>query len=103
MVNVANEWGNQMKAVASVMVYPTGTSSYSTVYGLPHGTQLFALTEDQLATRQRIAKELHYPECWDTAAYPTLEEALLEALHTFECSAYLDGDDHCCKMKKDGE
>lgn len=92
-----------MKAVASVMVYPSGTSvswSYSSIYGIPNGTPLFALTEDQLDARQRIAKELHYPECWDTAAYPTLEEALLEALHNFECSAYLDGDDHCCKVKE---
>jgi hypothetical protein len=26
-----------------------------------------------------IAKALHYPECWDTAAYPTLDDAVIEA------------------------
>jgi len=26
----------------------------------------------------RIAKHIHYPECWDTAAYPTLEDAVCE-------------------------
>lgn len=30
--------------------------------------------------RQRIAEALHYPTCWDTAAYPTLESAAWEAI-----------------------
>jgi hypothetical protein len=29
---------------------------------------------------------LHYPECWDTAAYPTLESAIHEALAWSGCS-----------------
>lgn len=28
--------------------------------------------------RKRIAKLIKYPENWDTAAYPTLEDALIE-------------------------
>ena len=31
-------------------------------------------------TRERIARALHYPACWDTAAYPTLESAAWEAI-----------------------
>lgn len=27
------------------------------------------------------AKLIHYPECWDTAAYPTLHDALHEILN----------------------
>ena len=27
---------------------------------------------------EKIAKKLHYPECWDTAAYPTIYDALYE-------------------------
>lgn len=27
---------------------------------------------------ERIAKNIHYPECWDTAAYPTLADAVCE-------------------------
>jgi hypothetical protein len=32
------------------------------------------------------AKFLHYPECWDTAAYPTLHDAVHEALAWAGCS-----------------
>ena len=33
-----------------------------------------------------IAKVLHYPECWDTAAYPTLEDAIIEAKSWAHCT-----------------
>lgn len=33
-----------------------------------------------------IAKRIHYPEHWDTAAYPTLVEALWECVPDFKCS-----------------
>ncbi|MDR3386855.1 MAG: hypothetical protein P4L92_07360 [Rudaea sp.] len=38
--------------------------------------------------RDSIAKEIHYPACWDTAAYPTLEDAMLEMVCAtrFACS-----------------
>ena len=32
------------------------------------------------------AKFLHYPECWNTAAYPTLHDAIHEALAWSGCS-----------------
>ncbi len=32
-----------------------------------------------------IAKELHYPECWDTMAYPTIYDALMEMARCSEC------------------
>ena len=28
-----------------------------------------------------IRKKIHYPGCWDTAAYPTLASALWELIH----------------------
>jgi len=31
-------------------------------------------------TRERIARALHYPACWDTAAYPTLDSAVWESI-----------------------
>jgi hypothetical protein len=39
--------------------------------------------------RERIAQALHYPACWDTAAYPTLESAVWEAIAAAKlgCSA----------------
>ena len=33
-----------------------------------------------------VAIAIHYPDCWDTACYPTLESALSEMYAWFECS-----------------
>lgn len=33
---------------------------------------------DEIECDDIIAKEIHYPECWDTMAYPTLASALWE-------------------------
>lgn len=35
---------------------------------------------------ESIAKAIHYPDCWDTMAYPTLESALDEMFAWFKCS-----------------
>lgn len=40
-----------------------------------------------------IAKAIHYPECWDTAAYPTVESALHEMTAEFQCA-----NDHCAHL-----
>lgn len=50
---------------------------------LPVGTQLYAEPVD--AECGELARRLHYPDCWDTAAYPTLNSALLEVAG---CSAH---------------
>ena len=34
--------------------------------------------EELTAERERIAMNIHYPECWDTMAYPTLADAVIE-------------------------
>ncbi len=36
-------------------------------------------------SQKEIAKEIHYPECWDTMAYPTLDEAVLAIVQSFSC------------------
>lgn len=36
----------------------------------------------------RIAAALHYPECWDTAAYPTVESALSEVYAHYRCTEH---------------
>ena len=41
------------------------------------------MSEEHIA---EISKAIHYPECWDTAAYPTLAEALLEFITDFTCN-----------------
>jgi len=34
--------------------------------------------EDLKKQVERIARNIHYPECWDTGAYPTLADAVCE-------------------------
>ena len=36
----------------------------------------------------RIAAAIHYPECWDTAAYPTVESALSEVFAHYRCTEH---------------
>lgn len=33
-----------------------------------------------------VAQAIHYPQCWDTAAYPTVKSALAEVHASFHCS-----------------
>jgi hypothetical protein len=42
-----------------------------------------------------IASAIHYPECWDTAAYPHLKDALHEMTAWFKCS-----NDDCAKPQQ---
>lgn len=44
------------------------------------------LPNERREDRKSLEKALHYPKCWDVAAYPTVESAALEAVHGFECS-----------------
>lgn len=37
-------------------------------------------------TASQIAKVIHWPECWDTAAYPTALHAFIEVYEHFRCS-----------------
>lgn len=34
---------------------------------------------------KKIRQEIHYPECWDTAAYPTLFHAIYEQVGCSQC------------------
>lgn len=38
------------------------------------------------ANAQGEAVAIHYPDCWDTAAYPTVADALAEVYGSFKCS-----------------
>lgn len=55
--------------------------------------QTEALTADDFFAARKhgspygnIADAIHYPECWDTAAYPTVLCALHEIYEWFKCS-----------------
>jgi len=45
-----------------------------------------------LLNADEAAKLLHYPDCWDTAAYPTLVDAIMESLACSGCSECNDSD-----------
>lgn len=51
-------------------------------------SELFNFARGLLSSSQAssIGKAIHYPECWDTAAYPTIEDALSEMFACFKCS-----------------
>jgi hypothetical protein len=56
-----------------------------------HVNEAIAALKERLAQRTEQepvawAKFLHYPECWDTAAYSTLHDAIHEALAWSGCS-----------------
>ncbi|HYD58908.1 MAG TPA: Lar family restriction alleviation protein [Noviherbaspirillum sp.] len=38
-------------------------------------------------TASHIAAQLHYPEHWDTAAYPTVADAFIEVIAHFQCTS----------------
>ncbi|HDR8931715.1 TPA: VRR-NUC domain-containing protein [Burkholderia vietnamiensis] len=48
---------------------------------------------DERAAFEKLAAKIHYPGCWDTAAYPTLAEALVEcaAWYDVRCGECADG------------
>jgi hypothetical protein len=48
------------------------------LYAAPQPFQPAQSANDDV--RERIARALHYPACWDTAVYPTLESAAWEAI-----------------------
>jgi hypothetical protein len=37
---------------------------------------------------EKMAKRIHYPECWDMAAYPTLADAIYEIVLNVGCSEH---------------
>lgn len=45
------------------------------------------------AQLKRVARAIHYPACWDTAAYPTILDALEELASCSGCSE--------CRAKSD--
>lgn len=48
--------------------------------------KLSVLEADGFDACLAMANAIHYPACWDTSAYPTLQSALHEMAGTFSCS-----------------
>lgn len=71
---------------------------YHTQTMFPAGTS-FYLHPPHFA---EIAASLHYPECWDVAAYPTLESAIDEA-KAWQCSAHPPQCAKCAEEELQGD
>ena len=85
----------EVMAVAEAVAVALVKMPRSRIASLP-ADELLAFAGHIAATRQPasegrqaegavLAKALHYPDCWDTAAYPTLESAIHEAA-AWKCS-----------------
>jgi len=61
---------------------PMQTAAQVDDIALQYARDVIALT-----VRSFGAAAIHYPQCWDTAAYPTVESALSEVYAGFRCSA----------------
>ena len=61
-----------------------GVKWLKNVEHVEHGVNLYT-TPPAAQEPAEWAKFLHYPDCWDTAAYPTLRHAVHETLACFEC------------------
>lgn len=48
--------------------------------------RIATLEATNAAQAEQLAKSIHYPDCWDTMAYPTVESALHELQAWFQCS-----------------
>jgi hypothetical protein len=57
-----------------------GIQAYRISSAAPQPAQSANVAQGAEAVSERIARALHYPACWDTAAYPTLESAAWEAI-----------------------
>jgi hypothetical protein len=49
----------------------------------------FPVYERRHPASEQKAAAIHYPECWDTAAYPTVESALSEVYAAFKCTNHI--------------
>jgi hypothetical protein len=53
-------------------------------YAIAKGRKQQEAQPDERAAFEKIATKIHYPACWDTAAYPTLASALVECAQWYE-------------------
>lgn len=45
----------------------------------------YVIRRESSKLKSDLRRKLHYPECWDTAVYPTINHALWELLADFHC------------------
>ena len=58
------------------------------------------LHDTEMDNQDRIAKEIHYPECWDLKENPTLQSAYNDVLTCFgELSKFVCEAEPSCKQE----
>ena len=52
---------------------------------------------------EALAKDIHYPDCWDTVAYPSLYYAIIELWRVGpNCPICEEPQGHQCNMRDNG-
>lgn len=73
--------------------YATGPAALGSL--MPSGELVTNVNDAFKAGEQwaefKLAQLIHFPDHWDTAAYPTLRDALKETLSSFQCSECGEG------------
>lgn len=85
--------GNTLKA--EDLTAPLGTCPapcYDNDYG-----------DDYPGQMEQMARNIHYPECWDTMAYPTLADAVCEITHCDPKQCTHNALNHRLKKPTNGE
>lgn len=78
-----------MKKFTVVICNPTepiglGQKVYGGVVSAAYDREL-SDAQPAVAVNKDLAKAIHYPQCWDVAAYPTLAHAISELATCFQC------------------
>lgn len=66
--------------------YTGGMSSADIFKGFERAVSVLSTGESTKRSALDMARAIHYPECWDTAAYPTLQDAMREVVNHAQCS-----------------
>lgn len=93
-VKIEHRWdGTFGLSIEGIGNDPTPRSKNSVARALKEAIEIIdpsvlpiAAQSEAARLREKIAAGLHYPDCWDTAAYPTLESAIFESLDNFICA-----------------
>lgn len=87
---LAGGWGYWLNVTAPGKQRDTAAKEYTAILAAAPAPDHFRDAAKMVAepADDRIASAIHYPECWDTAAYPTVESALSEVFAHYRCTEH---------------
>lgn len=87
---LAGGWGYWLNVMEPGKQRDTAAKEYAAMLAAAPAPDQFRAAAKMMAepADDRIAAAIHYPECWDTAAYPTVESALAEVFAHYHCTEH---------------